>query len=195
MIPAGGRRHGWGGSPAEPDLYYRPGGGILLRIFVDADACPVKDEIYRVAARYGLEVTLVAASWMRKPDDAWIDLKVVGEGIDVADDWIVEHVGAGDIVVTADIPLAARCLGRGATVIGSTGRPFTDDNIGSALATRGLLAELRDLGEASGGPPPFEKRDRSRFLQQLDESIHAIRRGASLKATSFRPPAPDTSGG
>jgi hypothetical protein len=136
----------------------------------------VKDEVYRVAARYDLKVTLVAGSWMRKPDDPWIDLQIVGGGIDVADDWIVEHLEAGDIVITADIPLAGRCLALGATVIGTTGRPFTDDNIGSALATRGLLSELRDLGEITGGPPPFEKRDRSRFLQQLDASIHAIRR-------------------
>jgi uncharacterized protein YaiI (UPF0178 family) len=148
----------------------------LLHIFVDADACPVKEEVYRVAARYDLDVTLVAGSWMRTPDAPRVDLKVVGGGIDVADDWIVEHVGMGDIVVTADIPLAARCLGLGAAVIGSTGRPFTADNIGPALATRGLLSELRDLGETTGGPPPFEKRDRSRFLQQLDEAINTIRR-------------------
>ncbi|MGV8039158.1 MAG: YaiI/YqxD family protein [Thermoanaerobaculaceae bacterium] len=155
----------------------------MLHIYVDADACPVKEEVYRVAARYGLEVTLVAASWMRRPDEPWIGLQVVGGGIDVADDWIVEHVEADDIVVTADIPLAGRCLGRGAAVIGTTGRPFTEDNIGSAMATRGLLSELRDLGETTGGPPPFERRDRSRFLQQLDASINAIRRRASAATT------------
>ena len=148
----------------------------MLHIFVDADACPVKDEVYRVAARYDLDVTLVAGSWMRTPDDPKVDLQVVGGGIDVADDWIVEHAGSGDIVVTADIPLAARCLALGATVIGYAGPPFTADNIGTALATRGLLSELRDLGEITGGPPPFTKRDRSSFLQRLDESIHAIRR-------------------
>lgn len=148
----------------------------MFHIFVDADACPVKDEVYRVAARYKLEVTLVAGSWMRTPDDPKVDLEVVGGGIDVADDWIVEHVESGDIVVTADIPLAARCLALGATVIGYAGPPFTADNIGAALATRGLLSELRDLGEITGGPPPFQKRDRSSFLQRLDESIHAIRR-------------------
>ena len=148
----------------------------MLHIFVDADACPVKEEVYRVAARYNLRVTLVAASWMRTPPDPRIDLQVVGEGIDVADDWIAERVEDGDIVITADIPLAARCLQRGATVIGSTGRPFTHDNIGSSLATRDLLAELRELGEIHGGPPPFERRDRSRFLQQLDESVSALRR-------------------
>ena len=148
----------------------------MLHIFVDADACPVKDEVYRVAARYALEVTLVAGSWMRTPDDPKVELRVVGGGIDVADDWIVERAGAGDIVVTADIPLAARCLALGATVIGYAGPPFTADNIGTALATRGLLSELRDLGERTTGPAPFQKRDRSAFLQRLDESIHAIRR-------------------
>jgi uncharacterized protein len=150
----------------------------MLHIFVDADACPVKDEVYRVAARYDLGVTLVAGSWMRKPDSPRISLEVVGGGIDVADDWIVAHVEARDIVVTGDIPLAARCLALGATVLGHGGQPFTADNIGSALATRGLLSELRELGEVTGGPRPFEKRDRSSFLQRLDESVNAIRRGA-----------------
>ena len=150
----------------------------MLHIFIDADACPVKDEVYRVAARYDLDVTLVAGSWMRTPDAPRIELKVVGGGIDVADDWIVDHVETDDIVVTADIPLAARCLALGATVLGPGGQPFSDDNIGQALATRGLLSELRDLGEITGGPPPFEKRDRSLFLQRLDESVHAIRRRA-----------------
>ncbi|MBZ5587215.1 MAG: YaiI/YqxD family protein [Acidobacteriia bacterium] len=148
----------------------------MLHIFVDADACPVKDEVYRVAARYGLDVTLVAASWMRTPDNSKVDLKVVGGGIDVADNWIVEHAEAGDIVITADIPLAARCLALGATVLGYAGPPLTAGNIGAALATRGLLSELRESGEMSGGPPPFAKRDRSAFLQRLDESINAIRR-------------------
>jgi hypothetical protein len=148
----------------------------VLHIYVDADACPVKDEVYRVAARYDLRVTLVAGSWMRSPEDPRVALQVVGGGIDVADDWIVEHVDDGDIVVTADIPLAARCLALGAHVIGSTGYPFTQDNIGSALATRGLLSELRDLGEVTGGPAPFVKSDRSRFLQRLDDAVIAIRR-------------------
>ncbi|MEN8164036.1 MAG: YaiI/YqxD family protein, partial [Acidobacteriota bacterium] len=108
----------------------------MLHIFVDADACPVKSEVYRVAGRYGLEVTLVANSWMRTPDEGWISLEVVGEGFDAADDWIVEHVQSGDIVITADIPLASRCLKEGARVLGSTGKPFTQDNIGQAVATR-----------------------------------------------------------
>ena len=148
----------------------------MLHIFIDADACPMKNEVFRVAARYGLEVTLVANSWMRTPDEPWISLEVVGDGFDAADDWIVEHVEPHDIVITADIPLADRCLKAGARVIGTTGRPFTADNIGSALATRGLLDELRGAGEITGGPPPLAARDRSRFLQKLDEMIQAIRR-------------------
>jgi uncharacterized protein YaiI (UPF0178 family) len=148
----------------------------LLHIYVDADACPVKQEVYRVAKRCGLEVTVVANSWMRVPDERWLELEVVGEGFDAADDWIVEHVEADDIVVTADIPLASRCIKEGARVIGTTGKPFTENNIGSALATRDLLSELRGAGEITGGPPPLQKRDRSRFLQALDEAIQTIRR-------------------
>ena len=155
----------------------------MLHIYVDADACPVKQEVYRVAKRYQLEVTLVANSWMRVPDERWIALEVVGDRFDEADDWIVEHVQADDIVVTADIPLASRCLKEGASVIGSTGKPFTEDNIGSALATRELLSELRGAGEITGGPPPLQKRDRSRFLQQLDEVIQFIRRKRPYNST------------
>ncbi len=151
----------------------------LLHIFVDADACPVKEEVYRVASRYGLHVTLVANSWMRVPEQRWIVLEIVGDGPDAADDWIVEHVQPGDIVVTADIPLASRCLKAGAWVIGTSGKPFTEDNIGSALATRDLLSELRSTGEITGGPPPLTKRDRSRFLQQLDAGIQSLRRKQS----------------
>ncbi len=148
----------------------------MLHIFVDADACPVKQEVYRVASRYRLNVTLVANSRMRVPNERWIALEVVEDGFDAADDWIVEHVKPLDIVVTADIPLANRCLKKGACVIGPTGKPFTEKNIGQAVATRNLLSELRDAGEITGGPPPLEKRDRSRFLQQLDEVIQSIRR-------------------
>ncbi len=152
----------------------------MLHIFVDADACPVKPEVYRVANRYHLEVTLVANSWMRIPQEQHrITLEVVGGGLDAADDWIVDHVQPCDIVVTADIPLASRCLKKGARVIGSTGKPFTENNIGDALATRDLLAELRGAGEITGGPPPQNKRDRSRFLHQLDEIIQLIRRQSS----------------
>ena len=155
----------------------------MLHIFVDADACPVKDEVYRVALRCGLEVTLVANSWLRVPNEDWILLEVVGAGADAADDWIVEHVQPHDIVVTADILLASRCLKAGARVIGTTGKPFTEDNIGSAVALRDLLSELRDAGEMTGGPPPIQKRDRSRFLHQLDEMIQLIRRQQQLKSS------------
>jgi uncharacterized protein YaiI (UPF0178 family) len=148
----------------------------LLNIFVDADACPVKQEVYRVAKRYKLNVTLVAGSWMRIPDGFKITLKVVNQGMDSADDWIVENLETNDIVVTADIPLAARCVERGAYVLGPTGKPFTEDNIGPALATRNLLSELREVGEVTGGPPPFDKGDRSRFLQGLDKAVNEIRR-------------------
>jgi uncharacterized protein len=146
----------------------------MLHIYVDADACPVKEEVYRVARRYALPVTLVANAPQRIPEE--FTLVVVREGLDAADDWIAEHAGEGDIVITADIPLAARCLRNGARVIGTTGRPFTDDNVGGALATREILSELRGAGEFTSGPPPMEKRDRSRFLQALDTAIQAIRR-------------------
>lgn len=155
----------------------------MLNIFVDADACPVKKEVYRVAGRCKLEVTLVANAWMRIPNERWIALQVVADGFDAADDWIVEHVQSHDIVVTADIPLASRCLQKGARVIGPTGKPFTENNIGQAVATRGLLSELRDAGEITGGPPPLTKRDRSRFLQQLDTVIQSIRREHPLNFT------------
>jgi len=155
----------------------------LLHIFIDADACPVKEEVYRVARRCRLEVTVVANSWMRVPDEPGIALEVVADGFDAADDWIVEHVGPDDIVVTADIPLASRCLKQGARVVGPTGRPFTEDNIGDAIATRELLSELRDAGQITGGPPPLEKRDRSRFLQELDHVVQAIRRAHPSTST------------
>lgn len=150
----------------------------LLHIFVDADACPVKKEVFRVAGRYRLDVTLVANSRMRVPDEEWIVLEVVGNEPDAADDWIAEQVGPHDIVITADIPLASRCLKEGARVVGPTGKPFTEENIGDAVATRDLLAGLRSAGEITGGPPPLQKRDRSRFLQQLDEVVQSIRRRA-----------------
>jgi hypothetical protein len=148
----------------------------LLHVYIDADACPVKQEVYRVAERYQLPVTLVANSWMRTPTDPRISLVVVGDAPDEADDWIAEHVEALDIVITADIPLARRCLDRTARVIGSNGRPFTDQNIGQAVATRDLMSDLREGGEVTGGPPPMGKKDRSRFLQQLDQVIQSIRR-------------------
>jgi len=148
----------------------------LLHIYIDADACPVKQEVYRVASRYHLDVTLVANSRMRIPDEQWITLEVVKDAFDAADDWIVQHVQTDDIVVTADIPLADRCLKEGAHVLGPTGKPFTEDNIGETVATRDLLSELRGAGQITGGPVPLQKRDRSRFLQKLDEVIQSVRR-------------------
>lgn len=148
----------------------------MLNIFVDADACPVKQEVYRVALRHRLNVTLVANAWMRVPNERRISLEVVADGFDAADDWIVGHVKPNDIVVTADILLASRCLKKGARVIGPTGKPFRESNIGDAVAARNLLSELRGAGEITRGPSPLKKLDRSRFLHQLDETIKAIRR-------------------
>jgi len=150
-----------------------------MRIYVDADACAVKPEVYRVAKRHGVGVTLVTASWLRVPPGQDIVLEVVEAGFDAADDWIASRAGAGDVVVTADIPLAARCVANGARVLGPTGRPFTEANVGDALATRNLLADLRGAGlETASGPAPFDPRDRSRFLQALHEMLHALRRGS-----------------
>lgn len=154
----------------------------MLDIYVDADACPVKDEIYRVAERYGLNVLVVANMWMRVPNHPKIELITVADGLDVADDWIADRVGPGDIAITADIPLAARCVKAGARAIGPSGHPFTEDSIGDTLATRNLMTELRETGEIRGGGRPFNKQDRSRFLQALDAAIQAIKRGM---ATSF----------
>ena len=147
-----------------------------MRILVDADACPVKDEVYRVAGRYAVPVTVVSNQRMRVPDRDGIELMVVDDGFDAADDWIVEQAGSGDIVISSDIPLASRCLEKGAQVLGPKGRDFTDENIGDALASRELSSQLRDMGALTGGPAPFQKRDRSRFLHRLDEIIQAIRR-------------------
>jgi uncharacterized protein len=148
----------------------------VLTIHIDADACPVKPEIYRVALRYGLEVNLVSNSYLNVPDKGKVRLVVVKNDFDSADDWIAEHAEVGDIVITADIPLAARCLAAGARALGPRGEPFTEDNIGDVLATRNLLAEVREYEEIGGGPPPFQQRDRSLFLQRLDEMVNAIKR-------------------
>lgn len=148
----------------------------MLDIYVDADACPVKDEIYRVADRYELKVWVVANMWMRVPDAPRIELVTVADGLDVADDWIADHVGPGDIAITADIPLAARCVKQGARAIGLSGHPFTEDSIGDTLATRNLMTELRETGEVRGTGRPFTKQDRSHFLQALDTAIQAIKR-------------------
>lgn len=149
----------------------------MMRILVDADACPVKEEVYRVAKRYGFEVVLVSNSWMRTPGEPWIRLVVVKDDkLDAADDWIAEQSSEGDIVISADIPLASRCLKKGALVLGCTGREFTHDSIGGALATRELLQELRESGAPVGGPAPFGKKDRSRFLQKLDELVVRVKK-------------------
>jgi uncharacterized protein YaiI (UPF0178 family) len=148
----------------------------MLDLYVDADACPVKAEIYRVAERYGLKVFVVANNWMRVPDDPRIELVMVADGLDVADDWIAERAGEGDIAITSDIPLAARCVKNGARAIGPGGKPFTEESIGDVLATRNLMTELRETGEIQGGGRPFSKQDRSRFLQELDKAIQAIKR-------------------
>ena len=148
----------------------------MLHVLVDADACPVKDEIYRVATRYGLRVTLVSNSWMRTPESDRVELVVVEKGANVADDWIAEKTEPGDIVVTGDILLAARCIDAGAEVIGLKGRMFTPENVGDALATRDLLADLREGGARTKGPAPLEKKDRSRFLQAMDAAVQRIQR-------------------
>jgi uncharacterized protein YaiI (UPF0178 family) len=147
-----------------------------MPIYVDADACPVKDEIYRVARRYTIKVFIVTNSAIWVPTEELIELVVVRGGFDSADDWIAERVETGDIAITADIPLAERCLRRGARVLGPKGLEFSEDSIGEALATRALLDMLRQSGEFGGGPAPFAKSDRSRFLSKLDETVHAARR-------------------
>jgi uncharacterized protein len=145
----------------------------LITIYVDADGCPVKNEVYRVAKRFGLRVYLVSNSRMGIPQEELFELVIVNEGFNAADDWIVEQVRDNDIVISADIPLAARCLEKDARVIDPRGRVFTKESIGDALANRDLMAFLRDMGNMTGGPAPFEKRDRSRFLQRLDDVIQA----------------------
>ena len=149
-----------------------------MRIYVDADSCPVKDEVYRVAKRYGLEVTVVAGKWLRTPSEPWIRLEVVPDtgGLDAADDWIVECAGNTDVVVTDDIILASRCLRQGSKVISTRGKPFKAESIGDALANRDLMANLREVGAVSGGPSGFTKSDRSAFLQQLDNAVNALKR-------------------
>ncbi|MBI4965557.1 MAG: YaiI/YqxD family protein [Desulfomonile tiedjei] len=145
----------------------------MIKIYVDADGCPVKSEVFRVALRYGLKVYVVSNSMMRIPQEELFELVLVAKEFDAADDWIVEHVREDDIGVSADIPLAARCLEKGARMLDPKGRVFTQESIGSALANRDLMAYLRDMGDITGGPAPFEKRDRSRFLQGLDGVIQA----------------------
>ena len=145
-------------------------------IFVDADACPVKAEVYRVAERHRIDVAVVANSFMAVPNEPWIERVIVSAGFDAADDWIAERARPGAVVVTADVPLASRCVKAGATVIGPTGKPFTDDSVGMALATRNLMQDLRAMGEVTGGPSPFSARDRSSFLSALDVAVNRLKR-------------------
>jgi uncharacterized protein YaiI (UPF0178 family) len=150
----------------------------MTTLYIDADACPVKDEVYRVADRYDLPVFVVCNSWIRTPRGPRVTLVVVDEGPDVADDWIAERAVTGDIVITADIPLAERSLAAGAQALHPTGRPFTNDNIGSALASRAIGEHLRSMGEITGGPKPFGPADRSRFLQALDIAVGKAKRAS-----------------
>jgi uncharacterized protein len=147
-----------------------------IRIFVDADACPVKAEIYRVAERHGTKVLVVSNSVMAIPAVNWIERVIVTDTPDAADDWIAERAKRGDIVVTADIPLAARALKAGASAIGPVGRTFTEASIGDTLATRDLMDKLRSAGQITGGPRPFTARDRSAFLSALDLAIVRLKR-------------------
>jgi len=147
-----------------------------IRIFVDADACPVKPEIYRVAERYGLRVFVVANAFMAVPRSDLIERVIVAEGPDAADHWIAERATESDIVVTADIPLAGRCVRNGVTVVGPTVKPFTEDSIGVALATRDLLTDLRSAGATTRGPPPLTRQDISRFLSALDLAVTRLKR-------------------
>ena len=148
-----------------------------VRILVDADACPVKDEVYKVAWRRGVAVKVVSNMRLRVPDHPLIERVVVSDGFDAADDWIAEAAGPGSVVVTADILLADRCLKAGAVVIGNTGKPFTAASIGGAVALRAIMADLRAGADGIiGGPAPFAKADRSRFLQSLDEALARLAR-------------------
>lgn len=149
----------------------------MLHIFVDADGCPVKQEVFQVARKRGLRVTIVSNSPLRVPADERFEAKVVSGNFDAADDWIVEEIGENDLAVTADIPLAARCLEKGALVLAPDGRRFTKETIGELLASRELMSELREMGIATGEPKPFTARDRSNFLHQLQEAIGRIQRG------------------
>jgi uncharacterized protein len=148
-----------------------------MQFYVDADACPVKDEVMKVALRHQVPVHFVANSWMRLPQGPLVNRVVVTEGPDIADNWIAERVGPGDLAITADIPLAARCLKAGAKVVGPTGKPFDQGSIGMALAMRDLQSHLRETGESRGFNPSFTPKDRSRFLEALEHAVQATKRG------------------
>jgi|SRR5499427_2814138 len=154
------------------------------RIYVDADACPVKDEIYRVAIRLGVPVSVVAGNFIRVPRDPLIERVAAGPGMDAADDWIAERARAGDVVITADIPLASRCVKAGAEVIAPNGKPFSEASIGMTLAVRNLMTDLRSSGEITGGPKSFSPRDRSTFLSALDQTIRRIQRRRAGQAAA-----------
>lgn len=149
----------------------------MTTVYIDADACPVKEEVYRVADRYKLKVLVVANQWMNIPVSHLIEMKVVKGNFDAADDWIVENSKANDIVITADILLADRCIKKSVRVIGTKGDEFTEDNIGGALAGRELMENLRHMGEKRGGPAPMDKKARSKFLSTMDQVIQSIKRG------------------
>jgi uncharacterized protein YaiI (UPF0178 family) len=153
----------------------------MTQIYVDADACPVREEVYRVAGRLGVGVFVVSngSRPIRPPGLPFVEMVMVGDASDAADDWIAERIAAADICITADIPLASRCLQKGARVVPPTGRPFTAANIGNALAGREIARHLRELG-TGGGPPPFTKADRSRFLSALDTAVQAALRSQTL---------------
>jgi uncharacterized protein YaiI (UPF0178 family) len=146
------------------------------RIYIDADACPVKDEIYRVAERHTIPVSVVAGGFIRVPQHPMIERIAAGSGMDAADDWIAERATKGDIVITSDIPLAGRCVKTGADVLAPNGKAFTEDSIGMTLAMRNLMTDLRESGEVTGGPRSFSPRDRSTFLSALDQTIRRLQR-------------------
>jgi uncharacterized protein YaiI (UPF0178 family) len=148
----------------------------MIQIYIDADGCPVKDEVYKVAARYKIKVFVVANRYQNIPVDALIEMQVVSGGFDAADDWIVEQVTASDIVVTADILLAERCVKKRARALGPKGDEFTEDNVGMAVANRELMQNLRHMGEMRGGPAPMDKKARSQFLSTLDRIIQSLRK-------------------
>ena len=153
----------------------------MTSIYVDADGCPVKDEVYRVAKRFEVPVVVVANAWLRVPDLSLVRLQQVGAGFDAADDWIVEHATAGDVAVTADIPLAARLVAKEVRVVGPRGKEFKEDHMGDVLATREALSYMRDLGEIGGGPPAMRPKDRSKFLSTLHEVVEATLRKKGKK--------------
>lgn len=145
-----------------------------MKIYIDADACPVKNETYKVADRYSIPVIVVANNWMRVPDNPRVSFQEVGGEFDAADDWIAQHTEKGDIVITGDILLASRCVEAGSRVLGTRGKEFTEAGIGEAVAMRALRDQLRQMGEITGGPPPMAKKSRSRFLSTLDQIVNDI---------------------